>query len=115
VGSIAINRYLRRLGRGATALVLVLALGGAVALAHADPAMAGMHDAMAMSTLEACVGVLTAVGAAVAAVCVGLIALGRWRTPPPLASGTWTVRSCVGRSRARAGPSLLPLVCVWRR
>jgi hypothetical protein len=115
MGPLAVRRHLRRLRRHAAAVLLVLSLGGAVAVAHAQPAMGGMHDDMAMTPLQVCAGVFSAVGATVVAVCLGLIALGRWPTPPVLVAGALRAASGAPCPRARAGPPRLLLVCVWRR
>ncbi len=116
VGPIAIRRQVRRLRRHAAGLLLVIAVAGAVVAHHSDFAPDGLHHDMALSAVELCVGAFTAVGAAVAAVSLGSIALGRWPTPAPLAPTARIALHGGGPTPlARAGPSLLPLVCVWRR
>lgn len=78
--------------------------------------MGDAHHESGMSTaVEMCLAAFLAVGAAVVAVAVALIALGRWRpplTPTPSALALWASPPL---PRARAGPALLLLLCVSRR
>jgi hypothetical protein len=108
---------MRRLCRHAAGLLLVLALGGAIAVHHGVMGLDGMHHDGMGATVEMCLGVFTAVGAAVAAVALGVLALGRWRTPLTLLpAGALTVRLAGRRGpEARAGPPPLSRLCVWRR
>ena len=114
---IAVRRHLRRHRRlNGLAALTVLACAAAIALHHTDLAADQPHHDTGMSAaVEMCLAAFTAVGAAVAAVVVGLIALGRWR--PPLVLGAtglgFAVRPPV--PRARAGPGLLLLLSVDRR
>lgn len=117
MGPIAVRRHLRRHRRGdGLAALAVVICAAAIALHHIDLAADQPHHGTGMSAaVEMCLAALTAVGAAVAAVVVGLIALGRWR-PPLVLEGAGlcvAVRSPV--PRARAGPGLLLLLCVSRR
>ena len=117
MGPIAVRRHLRRhRRRNGLAALAVLVCAAAIALHHTDlGAEQPHHDTGMSAAVEMCLAAFTAVGAAVAAVAVGLIALGRWRPPLVLqAAGLWfAVRSPV--PRARAGPGLLLLLCVSRR
>ena len=92
-------------------IVLLAAVG-----AHHSPSLGDLHHGSEMAAVaQLCLGVFTAVGAAVVAVTLGLIALGRW---PPLARPGSSRERNVSRPpepRARAGPALLVLLCVSRR
>jgi len=114
MGPITIRRWIRRLRRHAAALLLVLWLGGAIALHHGDFAPGGMHHDTATAAVQLCLGAFTAIGAAVAAIALGIVVLGRWPTFALLGTGSslmvWRNGS---RPRVRAGPSP-SLVCVWR-
>lgn len=116
MGPIAIRRQIRSLVACHTAgLLIVLALAVATAAHHSDLAPGGMHHEMAMTAVELCVGALTAIGAAVAALSLGVIALGRWSPPAIHGHAAWLAVARNGqRPEARAGPSLLPVICVWR-
>jgi hypothetical protein len=109
--------WTRRLRRNGAALATVLAIGGAVAVHHSDLAIGAMHhDAGGMgATLELCLGVFGAVGAGVAAVAIGLMALARWRPPRLLGAVALSHAVAAPEPRARPGPSVLSLLCVRRR
>jgi len=116
MGPIEVRRRIRNARRHAAGLLLVLTLGTAVAVHHSEVASGGTHHDMAMTAAELCVGVFTAVGTAVAAISLGFLALGRWPTPALLAPTAWiSVWGSGPCPSARAGPSLLAVVCVWRR
>ena len=107
---------LRYRARGALAVAAVLLAGTLLGFHHTDVAAGQPHPGMDMGAVaEMCVAALTAAGAAVLVVAVGLIALGRWR--PPLLMRADGARHAVRAplSRARAGPGLLLLLCVDRR
>jgi len=107
---------MRRWRHHAAALALVLGLVGVVAVHHAAPAMSNAHhgsDTVAMA--EMCLGVFTAVGAAVVAVALGFLALGRWRPAILLCPCGALEHPRAPRPRTRAGPALLLLLCVSRR
>ena len=117
MGPIAVRRHLRRHRRwNRVAALAVLVCVAAIALHHTDVAADQPHHDTGMSAaIEMCLAAFTAVGAAVVAFVVGLIALGRWRPPLVLEPGglSLAVRSPV--PPARAGPGLLLLLCVDRR
>lgn len=75
---------------------------------------ADMHHGHAV-VAEFCLGVLTAVGAAVAAVAIGSLRRLRWRVCQVLAPRAATAAPIAPTARARPGPSLLSLLCVSRR
>jgi len=104
VSAITIRRELLRRRRHLAVMAAVLVLGAAVVLHHDGMAMGGMHDPHGMSAgIELCLGLITAVATAVAAIAVGLLALPSWpQARPPV-------------PRARAGPPLLCLLCVSQR
>jgi hypothetical protein len=112
---LAIRRSTRRLRRHAAGLLLVLALGGAIAAHHSGMGMGDMHHGSMGAVVELCVGTFTAIGAAVAAVAMGLLALGRWPTPLILIPGGVLMSAPPAPYPARAGPPPLSLLCVWRR
>jgi hypothetical protein len=115
VSPLAIRRLARRCRRRGTALLAVLAVGTAVAAHHSSLSMADMHhDGFAGAAMELCLGVFVAVGAAVAAVAIGLVALGRWRPDTDLRPAGLSGARRRPEPRARAGPSLLTLLCVSR-
>lgn len=98
------------------ALLVIIALGAAIAVHHSGIAMGDMHHADGVEgAIELCLGVFAAVGAAVAVVALGMVALGRWRPPTvACAVGLSRVAAAAG-PRARAGPTLVSLLCVCRR
>lgn len=112
-----IRAGIRRFGCRSAGLLALLLVVGLVQVHHSDVSMAGMHSDGAVETivLAVCAGALTAVGAAVASVTLGRIALGRWpllRQDLPAAA----VRAGAPMwARARAGPPPLVLNCVSRR
>lgn len=100
----------------AVAAVLVCAL--AISAHHSGLGMSHGDDGMGMgsgASLEMCLGVFTAVGAAVVAVAFGAWALGRWRLLVPLAPTSVVFAADAPSARARGGPKLLLLLCVSRR
>lgn len=95
-------------------MAVVIVLGIAIGLHHSGMAIGGMDDDHGMSAaIEMCLGMMTAVGAAVVAFALGVLALGRWRPTPTLTPVGLRARPPV--PRARAGPVLLCLLCVSRR
>jgi hypothetical protein len=116
VGSIAIRRSMCRVRRHAAGVLLAIALSGAIAAHHSGIAMGEMHHDGMSAAVEMCVGAFVAVGSAVAAVAIGILALGRWPTLIDLASANALTQPRTCAPAARAGP-LLPLskLCVWRR
>jgi hypothetical protein len=110
-----IRRSTRRLRRHAAGLLLVFALGGAVAAHHSGMGAGDMHHGGMSAVAEMCVGAFTAVGATIAACAIGLVALGRWPTPQVLAPAGVLTAVPAAPHPARAGPPPLPLLCVWRR
>jgi hypothetical protein len=93
--------------------VLLFAVVGAVALHHGLPMTGGDHHGMDMGAVtELCLGVFTAVGAAVVAVALGVVDLGRRRSPAMLQTAIAQPVAPRALPRARAGPAFL---CVSRR
>lgn len=98
------------------AILAVLACSTAIAAHHSGTGLGETHHEMAMSSaVEMCLAAFTAVGAAVVAIVVGLIALGRRRPPPRLTPSALSLSDRPPLPRARAGPDLLLLLCVSRR
>ncbi|MGI8624045.1 MAG: hypothetical protein ACR2NB_11315 [Solirubrobacteraceae bacterium] len=115
MGSIALRRLTRRHRRRAAGLLVAFALAGVVVLHHSGVATGDMHHGgMDSAMVEMCLGVFTAVGAAVVAVALGVFALGRWRIPPCGRGGRVHVARRSPEARARAGPPALHLLCVLR-
>ena len=114
MGPLAMHRRLRRLRRGLAVVVLMLALGGAVTFHHGAPVqMPGGHHGMDMGTvIELCLGAFSAVGAAIVAIAVGVLALGRWRPLPMSVAAGVLFAPHPPAPQARAGPAFL---CVFRR
>ncbi len=110
---IALRARVRRWRRHAAAIALMLTILCAVAMHHAGPAMGEQHHGADLAAVaQMCLGMFTAVGAAVLAVALGLLVLGRWR-PALLANGMPSpIRSPA--PRVRAGPAMLVLLCVRR-
>lgn len=97
-------------------MAAVLALATAIALHHSGMAMGPMHGDHGMSAaIELCLGVMTAVGTAVIAIALGVLALGRWRPARWLMASRRVVLAHPPLPRARAGPPVLCLLCVSRR
>lgn len=93
---------------------MVFALGAMIAAHHSPVLIGDAHHPMGAGVIvELCLGVFAAVGAAVLAVALGVIALGRWRSAVVLAPAMLPgVR--VPEARGRDGPALLRLLCVCR-
>lgn len=77
--------------------------------------MSDMHHDGMSTAIEMCMGAFTAVGAAVAAVAIGMLALGRWPDTSELAGGASLTLGGACAPEARAGPPPLSQLCVWRR
>jgi hypothetical protein len=107
---------MHRFRRHGAVLLAVMAVGCAVAVHHSVLSMGEMHSDPGMSTpMELCLGVVLAVGAAVAAGGVAALALGRWRSPTDLGAVGLSLASVRPEPRARASPTLLSLLCISRR
>lgn len=112
-----IRRGIRRFGQRSASLLALLMIVGAVLVHHSDLSMGDMHHDGEMKpiVMTICVGMLTAVGAVVVAVALGIYDLGRW----PLLRAARPYAAVCDRlpvwARARAGPPPLLLICVSRR
>jgi hypothetical protein len=116
MSALAIHRAARRMRHQPAALLAVLVIGGAIALHHSGITVGDVHHADGVGeAVELCLGVFAAVGAAVAVVGLGLVALGRWRPPILLWAEGLSRSAGVPEPRARAGPAFLSLLCVSRR
>lgn len=105
------SRRFRRQGAG---VLLVVVLAGMIAFHHGRTSVAHVeHDGMT-AVVELCVGAFTAVGTAIAAVTLGVLALGRWPTQLCPLLGGGLVVATTRAPGARAGPRLLSELCVWR-
>jgi hypothetical protein len=116
VSPLAIRRCARRCHRRGVALLAVAAVGAAIAAHHSGVSMGDLHhDGMASAAVELCLGVFVAVGTAVAAVGMALLALGPRRPPAALLAVGLSGACSRPQPRARPGPALLTLLCVSRR
>ena len=115
VSALSIRRRLRRQRRWLTVIATVLALAGVIALHHSGLVMSTHHDMGISAIAEMCLGVFTAVGAAVAAIGLAIIALGRWRPAPIMLPVAPLATQPAPPAQARHGPHLLSLLCVSRR
>lgn len=117
MGPTAVHRLICRSRRRLAGLLAALALASVVALHHSEMPMGDMggmhHDPGAAMTMTVCLGALVALGAAVAAIAVGVLRLGRRRALTVLAPEA-LLRADLLRGLARAGPPGLPLLSVWR-
>ena len=97
-------------------MALIVALSGAIAAHHSGIALGETHHDGVSPVVEMCAAAFVAVGATVAAVTIGRIALGRWSIviqPTPVDALS---RAGTRGPAARAGPSPpLSLLCMWRR
>lgn len=115
MSALSIRRQLRRHRRRLTAVAAVLALAAVISAHHSGLPVTAHHD-MGMSVVaEMCLGVFTAVGAALAAVGFAVLALGRWRPVPIVLPTVALPARPAPLARARHGPQLLSLLCVSRR
>lgn len=96
-------------------MATVLALAGLISVHHSGVPLDPHHDAGMSSVIELCLGVFTAVGAAVAAVGFAVLTRGRRRPVPPVLRAATPPGRPVPPARARHGPGLLSLLCVSRR
>ena len=115
VSTLGIRGQLRRRRRRLKVVAAVLALACVIAIHHNAMAMDGGHDVGMGAAIEMCLGVFTAVGAAVAAAGLAILALGPPRalaTAPGELALPWRPSPT---ARARHGPELLSLLCVSRR
>lgn len=114
---LAIRGRIRRHGRRSAGLVALVMILGAVQVHHADLSMGDMpHDGgVTPIVMTICAGMLTAIGAAVAAVAIGLLVLGPWPARRPTFLRDVVCDPCPIWARARAGPPPLLLICVSRR
>jgi hypothetical protein len=115
MSALAIRRSTRRLRRHTAAVLIVLALGALIAVHHSAIAGGEMHHGGMGTVIELCLGVVTAVGVAVAAIRLGLRSLGRWDTPPRLLPLGVRLAARWPTLEPRAGPLAQPLLCGWRR
>lgn len=116
MGPIGVGRILQRHRRHLMAFIAVLVCAAAITMHHSGLATGDAHGGMEMgAAAEMCLAAFTAVGAAVLAVALGLISLGRWRPTRSLlpTAVLWLAPSPM--PRARAGPALLLLLCVNQR
>ncbi len=116
MGAINLRRQLVRRRRHLGTLAVLLVLGAAIAVHHGAIASQGMHDHGATNAaIEMCAGVLTAIGAAVAAAVWGALSLAHRRPVAVLAPSVIALACGRATARSRAGPALLCLLCVDRR
>lgn len=111
---ILIRGLLRRHRQRLALIGAIVALTAMVAAHHSAMSMGEMHDDMgAGAVVEMCLGVFAAVGAAVVAVALGIIELGRWRRALLFAPVS-VAAAAVPAARGRDGPAVRRLLCVCR-
>ncbi|MFP5364512.1 MAG: hypothetical protein ACLGI5_17485 [Thermoleophilia bacterium] len=113
---IVLRARLRRWRHHAALAALLCALIAVIGLHHGAPAVgAAHHDQEMVEVAGMCLGIFTAVGAAVVAVGLALVAFGR-RRPAIRHHPHGVLRAArLPFPRVRAGPALLVLLCVSRR
>jgi hypothetical protein len=114
VSALTIRRQLRRYRRRNATIFAVVTLAGLIAAHHSALQMDMDHHEALGAVAELCLGVFTAVGAAVIAVAVALLALGRRRSPRT-ARMTGPSPARLPVARARHGPAVVAVLCVDRR
>lgn len=115
VTSLGIRRQLRRHRRDLALVATVLALGAGIAAHHSGAFVDMQHHTGMNATVEMCLAVFTAVGAALAAAAVPAFAFGcRCPALSRHESGALTVPE-VPVARARHGPGAVAALCVSRR
>jgi len=114
MSALALRHRTRRLRPHAAGELIVLALGAIIAAHHSEMAAGDMHHTGMGTALELCLGVVTAVGAGVAALALALRSLG-WRTLRRLLAPDVRLVPPRLTPEPRAGPPAQPLLCVWRR
>lgn len=113
MSAIRIRALLRRRRRHLALISVVVALAGAIVVHHSVMADSSMGHGMG-AVAQICLGVFAAVGAAVLAIAIGILALGPRRALlVPALRALPGVRGPI--ARARDGPALLVLLCVCRR
>jgi len=115
VSSLAIRRRLRRHRRHIAVTAAVLALVLVIAAHHSSVFMDMTHDMGMNTAVEMCLGVFTAVGTALVAAGVAVVALGRWRPVPARPAGYVPTMPDVPAARARHGPDAVSVLGVSRR
>jgi apolipoprotein N-acyltransferase len=114
VSALTIRRQLRRQQRRTVMIFAVLAVAFVIVAHHSSVGM-DMHQDAGMSTVaQMCLGVLTAVGAALVAVGLTVLALGRWRPTLILRAAGAMRAPVVPVARARHGPAAVAVLCVSR-
>jgi len=115
VSALRIRGQLRRHRRHLAVIVAVVALAGVIA-AHHSGGLMDMHQDTGMGAMvELCLGVVTAVGAALVATGLCLAALGRRRPTLSVLAGAVVRALSVPDACARHGPSAVCVLCVSRR
>jgi hypothetical protein len=115
VNALAIRAAARRRRRRMATLLAVAVVASAITAHHSGLPMA-MHDGAGMgSVVEMCLGVFTAVGAALVAAGFAVLALGRWRPARMLPAPAPRRVAIAPVARARHGPFVVCVLCVSRR
>ena len=82
---------------------------------HSAIATGDMHEGVMGTAIDLCLGVMTAVGVAVAAIAFGCGRLWRCTDAPLLLARALKLGAPRPAFEARAGPLGQPLLSVWRR
>lgn len=109
---VRLARAARRWRHNHAALLVMLALSGALVAHHAGPPLGSMHHDLSLGPLmELCMGIVSAVGTALVIATAAAGAL-RWPRPGVLVPLGVRLPSRVVLPQVRAGPTVL---CVQRR
>lgn len=98
------------------AMLLAVVVVACAITAHHSGVPTDMHHDTGMSpVVEMCLGVFTAVGAALLAVGVAVLVLGRWRAGRMLRAPVMRRVAMPPIARARHGPFAVRVLCVSQR
>lgn len=108
-----IRRAVQRRRRGLVCAFVTVVVVCGLAVHHSELASGAMHHEGMATVVEACLGAFTAVGAAVVAVAIGLLAF-RWPRTTACGAPSSIAPHRSRRAGIRAGPAHLRLLSVLR-
>ena len=115
VSVLGIRRGLRRHRRDVAVIATVVAIAGLLALHHSGGLSDMQHHAGMGTVIQMCLGVFTAVGAAVLAATLAVGARGRGQLTPRRLRASALPAPAAPVARARHGPAAVSCLCVSRR
>jgi hypothetical protein len=115
MSALAIRAAMRRQRRRMAMLLAVVVVACAITAHHSGVPTDMHHDTGMSSVVEMCLGVFTAVGAALLAVGVAVLVLGRWRAGRMLRAPVMRRVAMAPIARARHGPFAVRVLCVSQR